>query len=125
MSDIRFMPAPAPTDLRSPSFQTTDRRRHPRREVERPGKVYHLPSRRFVPARTVNVSDGGALLLVSSGRSMGEGEGLDVAILWGPGGLIPDRTMLRGRVVRSVPAGPEAQMVAVRFEPVAANTVAA
>lgn len=93
-----------------------DRRRHPRHEVSIPCKVYHPASRRFASARTRNLSIGGALLRVETGRPLLPGEPVDIALSLEPKPILPATMMAGARVVRSLPVGDASQELAVEFD---------
>jgi c-di-GMP-binding flagellar brake protein YcgR len=97
-------------------IEDKDRRRHPRLDLAAPCKVYHPASRRFAAARTKNVSAGGALLRVETGRPLMPGEPIDVALSLEPKPLLQSVSMIAARVIRSLPIGDNAQELAVRFE---------
>lgn len=93
-----------------------DRRRHPRHDVSLACKVYHPASRRFAAARTRNLSIGGALLRVQTGRPLLPGEPIDVALSLEPKPILAATTMAGARVIRSLPIGDAAQELAVEFD---------
>ena len=111
-------PSPPPTDPK-------DRREYPRRRAEIWCKVFHPATRRFVAARTRDISQGGALLRVDMGRPLAPGEQLDVAVSWTQQPVLAMDTMIPARVVRSLPTGDYTQEVAVRFNGPIALSLAA
>jgi len=102
-----------------------NRRRHTRYSIEKACKVYHPASRRYSGGQTVNVSDGGAMVLVDGWRPLSAGEELDVVIAWTAKPVLPADSMLRGRVVRSTLDDAGRQVVAVEFDEAVAVRVAA
>jgi hypothetical protein len=92
-----------------------DRRRFPRLSIETPCKVYDRLTRRFAPARTVNVSAGGALLEVRPARPLEAGAAIDIAVSWSERPIIPASTMIGGRVVRGEPEPGGAVRIGVAF----------
>lgn len=97
-------------------IEEKDRRRYPRIDLAAPCKVYHPASRRFAAARTRNLSAGGALLRVETGRPLMPGESIDVALSLEPKPLLQSISMIPSRVIRSLPVGDNAQELAVQFE---------
>lgn len=97
-------------------IEEKDRRRYPRIDLDRACKVYHPASRRFAAARTRNVSAGGALLRVQTGRPLLPGETIDVALSLEAKPLLQSIAMIPSTVIRSLPVGDNAQELAVRFE---------
>ncbi len=97
-------------------LEEKDRRRHPRIDLTAPCKVYHPASRRFAAARTRNLSAGGALLRVETGRPLMPGEAIDIALSLEAKPLLQSISMIASRVIRSLPIGDNAQELAVEFE---------
>jgi len=86
-----------------------ERRRFPRRRVERGCKLFRAATRTYVAARTCDVSDGGALLAVEGNYEVGER--VDLVIAWDWETVLPATALMPARVVRA-----EAGRVAVVFE---------
>ena len=63
-----------------PRSLMTNRRAHPRLKTEFAAKVYHVASRRWLPAMTCDTSAGGTLVRVKSDRLIEPGEELQVFI---------------------------------------------
>lgn len=97
-------------------IEDRDRRRHQRHGIVTTCKVYHPASRRFASGRTKDLSSSGALLRVETSRPMMPGEPIDVALSLNPKPLLTSTTMIRSRVIRSLPIGDSAQELAVEFE---------
>lgn len=93
-----------------------DRRRHARVVLARPCKVFHHATRRFLPARTLDVSVGGSLMTVDSPRAFEPGEPLDLFINWTDEAVIPAEAMVAARVVRTHGSDGLCQTVGIRFE---------
>jgi c-di-GMP-binding flagellar brake protein YcgR len=102
-----------------------DRRRHVRRGVEKACKVYHPASRRYAPARAVNVSEGGALVVVEGWRRLAPGDEIDMVIAWTSRPVLPADAMWRGRVVRAEMDDSARQTVGVEFDQAVAVQIAA
>ena len=96
-------------------MRTGERRQTPRLSVERPCKVQRQSGARCEPGCTLNVSTGGALLEVHSARPIASGERLAVAVAWDQGPLVQRQSMVPSRVVRTTTAGPNRQLIGVRF----------
>lgn len=93
-----------------------ERRRYPRTVLSRPCKVYRHATRRFIAARTLDVSGGGTLLSLDTARPLSPGEEIDLIIAWDTSGVVPIDSMLAARTVRTHRSGPDNQTVAVQFE---------
>ena len=86
-----------------------ERRRFPRRPIDRACKVFRAATKSYAAARTCDVSDGGALLAVDGEFVVGER--VDLVIAWDWETVLPATALMPARVVRV-----EAGMVAVAFE---------
>jgi hypothetical protein len=95
---------------------TRERRRHERREVIKPCKIYDPASRRFGPGTTQNLSEGGARVVVQWLRPLSIGDPVDMIVGWSPRPLLPADAMARGRVARVDAVYGEVQVIAVEFE---------
>lgn len=99
--------------------QVFERRAFPRLRLARPCKVFHPGSRKYLPARTADVSAYGALLRVDAPRSLQAGEELEVAVAWDGEPLLSGESLMRATVIRTGPGGladaDRAQTVAVQF----------
>ncbi len=102
-------------DLPPTSSEINDRRSHRRFHVQRPGKVFRPASKQYVPASSLDLSFGGALLEVESERSFDVGEVLDVGLALTQKAVVPSSALIRGIVVRSTALGEQRQLVAVRY----------
>lgn len=103
----------------------SDRRESARQPVVRPCKIMHGPSRRYAPARTCNISAGGALLEVDMGRQLMPGEEVELIIAWKPAGVLSAGEMVRARVIRASTGDSGRQMVALEFSDAGHLAVAA
>lgn len=95
---------------------TQDRRRHERREVIKPCKVYDPASRRYGPGSTQNLSAGGARVVVQWLRPLSVGDPVDLVIGWTPRAVLESTGLRRGRVRRVDAAYGEVQVIAVEFD---------
>lgn len=93
-----------------------ERRQHARQVVTRPCTLFRRRTQRFVAARTVDISHGGALVEVESPRPLVEGETIDVGVAWTSSPLITQDSLVEAKVVRVVEQRPGRQTVAVRFD---------
>ncbi|MFM9995468.1 MAG: PilZ domain-containing protein [Phycisphaerales bacterium] len=97
-------------------IEERDRRRHQRHGIVTMCKIYHPASRRFAAGRTKDLSASGALLCVETARPLLAGEAIDLAISLDPKPLLASTTMIRSKVIRSLPIGDTAQELAVEFD---------
>ncbi len=58
----------------------SDRRKHPRHPLATTVQLYHEPSRRQYPARSVDISDGGMLMYVPASVPVASGHSVRVTI---------------------------------------------
>ncbi|MEZ6243880.1 MAG: PilZ domain-containing protein [Phycisphaerales bacterium] len=93
-----------------------ERRRERREPIQVECKILRPWADRYVEAVTVDVSKGGALVLVEAGSPLRVGEEVEVLIAWDGQPLIVAEWTLRGTVVRAAGADLRLQPVAVRFE---------
>lgn len=94
---------------------TKDRRKHARHLAARLCKVYQPATGRYSPARTIDLSAGGALLEINMPRPLEPGDEIDVALAWVCAGVLEGGSMIRARVVR-VQVGEEGRrVVAVEY----------
>ena len=90
-----------------------ERRRHERVSLDRPAKIFHRGSWRYIAARTRDLSDGGVLLEVPSDRPLAVGDMIDVA-LGRPGvGVLKGDEFVWARVVRVSESGRGTSLAAV------------
>lgn len=94
---------------------TQERRAHSRVTIERPCKIFHQASRRYLAAKTTDFSAGGTLCRVNAPRPMSPGDTLDFYIAWDRRALVATAAQLRGTVIRAHFDGLE-QVVAVKFD---------
>lgn len=87
----------------------TEKRRFPRRQIDRTCKVFRAATKSYAAARTCDVSEGGALLTVEGEFVVGER--VDLVIAWDWETVLPATALMPARVVRV-----EAGKMAVVFE---------
>lgn len=92
-----------------------DRRQHLRTPIDRPCKVYHRASRQYLPARTCDLSSGGALIRIGSPRPIAAGDELDVYISWGKKPVVSSAQLVPAKVVRVAASLENTQAIAVEF----------
>lgn len=93
-----------------------ERRRHERREFERPCKVLHAPTLQYMAAETCDLSRGGALLELSHHRCLAVGDRIDVLVDWEERGLVSRSGMMPATVVRLGERDGLRQRVGVEFD---------
>jgi len=103
-----------------------DRRRFPRQAMdERRAKVRRAVDGRYLPAETLDLSAGGALMRLLGPARLYPGEAVDLAIASHPGeAIIPADRLSRARVVRTLDEDDTA-CVAVAFARTQTQTLAA
>ena len=101
--------------LKISSGESRERRLYPRLRIDRSAKVYNPLTRRYYPARTIDMCRAGAMISVSSPRTLLPGDQIDVAISWDDRVLIPHNAMMRAEVTRVVARMGEHQAVGIRF----------
>jgi hypothetical protein len=90
-----------------------DRRRHERRAVDQPAKVFHRGSWRYIAARTRDLSDSGVLLELPSDRPVAVGDMIDVALGRSGVGVLRSDEFVWARVVRVEPSSRGGTLAAV------------
>jgi len=93
-----------------------DRRRSQRVTAEWPCKVYHHPSRRYLPARTCDISGSGVLVRVNTPRELQVGEKVDILIARDEGQLLDSRDARSGTVARALQGSGRTVLVGVHFD---------
>lgn len=96
--------------------QTVEHRALPRVPLERPAKVYHLGTRRYLPAVTCNISGGGVLLRVKTPRALTPGDRIDVLIAWSNRAVLSASDRVAGAVTRAARGASGEQFVAIAFD---------
>ena len=102
-----------------------EKRTSPRLRISRTAKVFSPLTRRYYPARTIDMSRGGAMISISSPRTLLPGDEIDIAIAWDDRLLIPQTSMIKAQVTRIVGRMGEHQAVGVRFAQELAMSAAA
>lgn len=77
-----------------------ERRRHERAELQKPCKVLHAPTLRYMAAETRDISRSGALLELSHHRTLSVGDRVDVLVDWATRGIVDRSAMVGATVVR-------------------------
>ncbi|MEO1008272.1 MAG: PilZ domain-containing protein [Planctomycetota bacterium] len=106
----------------------TDRRRHRRTQVDRPGKAFLRHALRYLPVRALDVSVGGMLLEIRSERTLSPGERLDVVVSDGHAGLVESSEVVPATIAHVRRTAGGTQHVGLEFlvgEPADAATTAA
>ena len=104
-------PTPAPTL----SLSTSDRRRHKRFPVARPGKLFRRSTQQYAPVRTLNLSFSGALLEIQSERPIVVGELIDLGVAFRDRTVVESKSLVQGIVARVETLAADRQRVAVRY----------
>jgi hypothetical protein len=92
-----------------------DRRTAPRQQVSRPCKIFRPGALQYASARTLNVSEGGALIEVVCPRPVGVGEKVEVGIAWTNSPLLSADAFRTARVIRVRETAPDTHQVALQF----------
>ena len=93
-----------------------DRRREFRRPVEQDCKLFHRPSRSYLPATTRNLSTGGALVEVRSARPLAAGEQVELLIDLLGGPILLEGDPVTAKIVRIDSWNDDRQAVAIKFD---------
>jgi hypothetical protein len=106
--------------------QVQDRRRHQRFGVNRPCKLFHRATRRYLCAETVDVAAGGVLIRIEPTRPIAPGDEISVVVAWNDEVLLSADAQIPGKVLRVLPAENGMQLIACEFKSAAlAVTMAA
>jgi len=101
-------------------------RRGERTNVIRDAKVRDVRSGRYLPARTLNVSDGGMLLAVRGGGYLPSGAPVEVAVAWSADqATVRGAAMTEARVVREAGRWGEECLIALATRGAARDLAAA
>lgn len=101
--------------MSNPSSFITERRRHRRFGIERDGKVYAPDTRTYSPARTRDLSVGGAMLEVDADRPFTPGQRVDIAVASSTDGIVRNESMVQAVVIRADALRGKKQTIAVRY----------
>ncbi|RNC82644.1 MAG: PilZ domain-containing protein [Phycisphaera sp.] len=94
---------------------TTERRRHTRWSLDRACKIRRSSSITFEPARTHDVSPGGAKVVMMGEKRFAVGDRVELAVAWSDEAVVTKGSMIAARVVRTGPAL-DGQTLALQFE---------
>lgn len=92
-----------------------DRRRHTRWSLDRACKIRRASSITFEPARTFDVSPGGAKVVMLGEKRYAVGDRIELAVAWSDEAVVSRESLIVGRVVRTGPCT-DGQTLAVQFE---------
>jgi hypothetical protein len=107
MSNLRL------TDSIEP--KNPERRHTPRLLMDRRAKVYCPLTRRFYAARTLDVSRTGAMISVTTPRTLRVGDEIEVAIAWNDRAVIPQSAMVKGIIMRVAARIGDHQALGIQF----------
>lgn len=107
--------SPAPERVSEAKPTPNERRRYARKSVSRPCKIFHCPSRRYLTARTCDLSSGGALIHLEDGRPISPGEEVLMVVDWTGRTIVPADRMVHGTVVRVAGAIGRHQSIGLQF----------
>ncbi len=93
----------------------TERRRHRRFGIERDGKVYAPDTRTYSPARSRDLSVGGAMLEVDCERPFAPGQRIDITVASSTDGIVRNESMVQAVVIRADAIRGKKQTIAVRY----------
>lgn len=106
--------------------EVKERRRHQRYEVNRPCKLFHRATRRYLCAETVDVAAGGVLIRVEPTRPIVAGDDIALIVAWNDEVLLSADAQIPGKVLRVLSSENGMQVVACEFKAAAlAVTLAA
>ncbi len=109
------IPAPAGTAIDHEVKPGLERRQFARQAVGRPCKIFHCPSRRYLAARTCDLSAGGALIHLDDARTLTPGEEILLIVDWTGRSVLPADRMVHGKVVRIAGSIGRKQSIGVQF----------
>jgi hypothetical protein len=117
--------AKEPFQMNAPGTEPKDRRQNPRMNLSRPGKVRHVPTGRFWPAVTWDMSLSGMLLGVDAPRDIQPGDTLEIYVAWSCRPLLRSDDKIMAEVKRVLPRTDGRQLVGVEFVTPLAQPIAA
>jgi len=97
------------------SPESKDRRQNPRLPLSRPGKILHVPSGRYWPAVTWDMSLSGMLLGIDAPREIKPGDTLEIYVAWSCRPLMRSEDKIIAEVKRVMPRTDGRQLVGVQF----------
>jgi hypothetical protein len=68
-----------------------------------------------MPGQTINASAGGLLIEIHGSRRLAPGDSIEVFVAWDGAGVVRTASAIEARVVRSLGATNDRQIVALRF----------
>jgi hypothetical protein len=92
-----------------------DRRTSHRQPVTRACKLFRPGSLQYASARTINLSEGGALIEVVSPRPVGVGEKVELGIAWTSSPILSADAFRTARVIRVSEIGADTLQIALQF----------
>ena len=96
--------------------QVEERRRHQRFGVNRPCKLFHRATRRYLCAETVDVASGGVLIRIEPTRPISPGDEISVVFAWNDEVLLAADAQIPGRVIRVLQQDNGMQLIACEFK---------
>ncbi len=99
-----------------PNAPTINRRQTQRFDATLECKVLRPWTTSYLAARTADISETGALLVIEAGSPLRVGEEVEIGLSWSGEALIVAERMIRGTVVRAGGSDLRMQPVAVEFE---------
>lgn len=104
---------------------SSERRQSERLSVERPVKLRREAAGRFDVARTVNISQTGALIEVHCSRPLNPGERVALAIAPAQSAVLKAAHMIPARVVRASPSSVAVEFLAINLDSLPAGAAGA
>ena len=101
--------------LTHPHNPFADRRTSHRQPIARSCKLFRPGSLQYASARTLNVSEGGALIEVVCPRPVKVGERVELGIAWSSSPIISADAFRTARVIRVSESAPDTHHVALQF----------
>ena len=92
-----------------------ERRIAPRTTTVLPAKVFHASLDRYVPCKTTNLSDTGALITIDRSRPLLIGEEIRISLDWSQACMCGQDRLRHAHVVRVMPMDAHQQAVALEF----------
>jgi len=103
-----------------------DRRKHPRRPLERPAKLFMPKSGRFLAGSTRNLSVGGVLVVAEADARMEPGDAIHMTVAFGERFIVPMSELVPGTIVRVDPCDdPSCVTLAIAYDSASETAMAA
>ncbi len=93
-----------------------EKRQHSRQDIDLAAKLLHEPSHRFAQARTVDLSNGGALIEARLIRAIFPGDTVRIAIDWFGTGVVDANAMQSAQVIRADQEVDGTRRIALAFD---------